>query len=130
MQLIKHVIGKDVLFAVMKRLLAACVLRPLRTMDFWLACEQESGMSLGWLFNECIYGGGIPGYEIVSVKGREAVVKSFGGFKFPAAVEAKLKNGRTETKRLNRLMETQTIIFESDIEQAAINPDGLLIEAK
>ena len=116
MQMLKQVISKDTLFRVMKRILREYPGQPLRTMDFWRICEEESGMRLDWFFIDCLYSNRLAGYEISSIKndgeGTKARVNSFGDFKFPLYINGKLPGGSIVQKQLNRLMNSQTVCFD------------------
>jgi aminopeptidase N len=124
MHMLKQIIGKEALFDIMRHILAQYAGRALRTMDFWRICEEKSGVRLDWLFTDGLHSNRLAGYEIVSVEsdggGIAVTVSSFGDFKFPVCVEARLSDGSAMRKQLNRLMDTQTIFFD-------VNPENVRI---
>ena len=137
MYMLKQIIGKEVLLDIIKYILKEYVGCTLRTMDFWRICEEKSGMRLDWFFNDCLYSSHMAGYEITSVesgdKGLTAHIESFGEFKFPIYAEARINDGSTIHKRLNRLMDKQTIHFNISPNSAEITlntDDRLLVQTE
>jgi hypothetical protein len=118
--MLKEIIGKDLLFDVMRHILHEYAGCALRTIDFWRICEEKSGMRLDWFFNDCLYSNHIAGYEIESIEkdggNTKTIINSFGDFKVPAYIEAHNKDGVIIRKVLNRLMSKQTICFDEELD--------------
>jgi hypothetical protein len=100
-------------------------------MDFWRICEEQSGMRLDWFFNDCLHSNRIAGYEVTSKEndgsGTTVVINSFGGFKFPVCVEAQFEDGSIVRRNINRLMDKQTLHFETNNLEIKLNPDEYLV---
>jgi len=133
MQMLKQVIGKEALLDAMKRILNEYAGKALRTMDFWRICEEISGMRLDWFFTDLLYSNRLAGYKITSIEGIDegtsVTVESFGDYKFPVCIDARLPDGSILRQQLNRLMCKQVIFFDAKPEdiEVWINTDGQLL---
>jgi len=130
MQMLKQIIGKELLFDIMKYILNAYAGRELRTMDFWRICEEKSGMQLDWFFNDCLYSNRIATYEVTPIEkdgsNTSVIINSFADFKFPVTTEIRFSDGSVAYKKLNRLMDAQVFRFDtnSTIDEINLNPNG------
>lgn len=62
--MLRHIMGDEKFFGMMKKLLQKFYMKPVRIRDLEDLAEKAYGQSLKWFFFQWVYGTGIPEYEL------------------------------------------------------------------
>ena len=107
---LRYVLGDDAFFAGIHRYLEKHAHQPVESNDFRIALEEASGQSLGWFFDEWVYSGGHPRYQVaaswddatkaltVQVDQTQKVDDLTPLFRMPVVIAVTQPSGRTEHK--------------------------------
>jgi tetratricopeptide (TPR) repeat protein len=129
-------LGQDVFDRAYRRCLKEYGGRRLGVQDFQAVCEAESGQDLEWFFEQWLNSNKDLSYEITSKKCErngdvfvsEIEVKRQGDLCMPVPVKATFEDGSKQVKFTNRLLDTNTVRFESQtaLKEARLDPDNAL----
>ena len=104
--------------------------------EFQTICEAESGEHLGWFFDEWVRSNHYLSYHITAQKSdadggtflSTVSVERLGSMKMPVPVVAYFRDGTSQQKFTDRLLDVNTLQFTSHapLERAQIDPDSEL----
>jgi len=130
------VLGNKLFEGIQRRCLKEFPGRRLGAAEFRAVCEQESGRDLAWFFDQWIDSNRVLSYEITAEqcekKGTRYIsqitVKRLGDLTMPLPVEARFKDDTRQRQFTDRLLEIQTVRFESPspLTQVSLDPDKVL----
>jgi Peptidase family M1 domain len=113
--------------------------RRLGAAEFQKVCEEESGQDLAWFFDQWVRSNRYlmykAGQETCAKRGdtyaSQVKVKCVGTLKMPVPVAAYFGDGSVQVKRTERLLDVNTLTFESaaPLERVRLDPDRELAMA-
>ncbi len=124
--------GKDTFDSAYKRCLEEFKGRTLDVHDFQRVCEEESGQTLNWFFDQWVRTSRYLSYEIASheTASKEgcyvttARVKKLGTLSMPAPVTATFEDGASQCLYTDRLLDECTLVFTSQTPLKQIKLDA------
>ena len=133
---LEFVLGKETFERIYKRCLKDYGRKCLGYKEFWMVCEEESGESLQWFFDQWVRSNKYLSYQIVSKESLEKKgkylskikVESLGSLQMPVLVKAVFEDGSSQIKLTNRLFRVNNLEFESKskLKEAILDPDNKL----
>lgn len=133
---LESVLGKETFERIYQKCLKEYGRKRLGYKEFWRMCEEETGQSLRWFFDQWVRTNKYLYYEVVfqeSIKEKDGYVshvkvESLGSLKMPVHVKAVFEDGSTQTKFTNRLFNVNNLRFESKskLKEAILDPDKKL----
>lgn len=115
LDMLKYVIGRDEYNKAVKYYLEKHAYSCVTTYDFSMAFQDVLGVNLDWFFDEWIYRGGEPHYEVsyedikkgkkdrmteLTVKQIQEIDNLVGYFKMPVEIEVHYTNGKYDSKKV------------------------------
>ena len=133
---LESVLGEETFERAYKRCLREFGGRCMGAHEFQAVCEAESGQDLDWFFEQWVRSDRCLSYRIASqdCAGKDGKyvskieVKRLGALRMPVPVEASFEDGTHQVKLTDRLLDTDTLTFESKsrLKDARLDPDSLL----
>lgn len=124
LQMLKYVVGREQYNASIKYYLDKHAYGNVNSNDLLVAFHDRLGLSLNWFWEEWVYKGGEPAYQIeykqienqglFEVKQVQEQNDLVGLFKMPINFEVYYKDGSKAAKKVWVEMESQTVKFELD----------------
>jgi tetratricopeptide (TPR) repeat protein len=129
-------LGRPAFLRIYKRCLTEYGGRRLGWREFERLCEQETGQSLAWFFDQWVRSNAYLCYKITAKNSRPegagyrstVTVTRLGTMKMPVPVKAVFEDGSEETKATERGLDTDVLTFESKsrLKEAVLDPDKKL----
>lgn len=133
---LENTLGKDTFEKIYRKCLKDYGGKRLDYREFWRVCEEVSGESLSWFFEQWVRSNKYPAYKIISQDCHEKngryiskiQVECLGSLKMPVPVKAVFEDGSSQIQSTNRLLDMNYLKFESKskLKEAIINPDKKL----
>jgi hypothetical protein len=133
-------IGKDQFCRIYKRCLKEFAGKYLHYRTFWRICEEESGEKLSWFFEQWVRSNKYLSYKIISQNSEKVadgyeshvIVKNYGTLNMPIPLKAVFKDGSSEIKYSNRLLDINDISFKStsELKEIILDPENKLAMIK
>jgi tetratricopeptide (TPR) repeat protein len=133
-------LGKETFERIYKRCLKDYGARRLDYKQFREVCEEMSGQSLDWFFEQWVRTNKYLCYQVASQKsvqeGNKYIstvkVESVGTMEMPVEVKAVFEDGTSQTKFTERLLKTNNLSFESKskLKEVVLDPDKRLLMAE
>jgi hypothetical protein len=129
-------LGRPAFERTIRRCLTGFGGRRLGWRDFQRVCEQETGQSLAWFFDQWVRSNAYLCYKIETADCRArgagylttVKVRRLGSMKMPVPVEAVFEDGSRQTKVTERAFDTDVLTFESRsrFTEAVLDPEKKL----
>jgi tetratricopeptide (TPR) repeat protein len=129
-------LGRPMFERIYKRCLTEYGGKRLGWRDFERVCEQETGQSLVWFFDQWVRSNAYLCYKVEAAESRpegagyisNVTVRRLGTMKMPIPVRAEFEDGSSETKSTERSLETDVLTFasRSKLKGAVIDPEKKL----
>lgn len=143
LQMLKDVVGKEQFNAVIEYYLEKHAYGTVDSEDFVIAFYEKLGLPLDWFFNQWIYRGGEPAYQVKLQKGKDFIefdVKQVhqrndvvGLFKMPIDFVVHLNDGSKLEKRVWIEDQQQNVIFDlpegKEVAFALFDPDSRVLKS-
>jgi aminopeptidase N len=127
-------LGQEVFEGAYVRCLSEFGGRRLGADAFQRICEEESGENLSWFFDQWVRSNRYLSYEVSRQTSNEedgayvsrVQVTCRGTLKMPVPVEARFEDGTAQTKRTDRQLDVNELVFESDapLRHVRLDPRG------
>lgn len=122
LQMLKEVVGREQFNAAIKYYLEKHAYGNVNSQDLLVAFHERLGLSLNWFWEEWIYKGGEPHYEVsfhqnnkeLSLQVKQVQEKNdlVGLFEMPILLEVHLQSGKVLSQKPTIAQETETFYFE------------------
>jgi tetratricopeptide (TPR) repeat protein len=129
-------LGKETFERIYKRCLKDYGARRLDYKEFREVCEEMSGQSLGWFFEQWVRADKYLCYQVASQESIQegdkyvsmVKVKSVGTMEMPVEVKAVFEDGTSQTRFTERLLKINNLSFESKskLKEVVLDPDKRL----
>lgn len=130
------VLGRPMFEKIYKRCLAEYAGKRLGWNEFQRVCEQETGQSLAWFFDQWVRSNSYLCYRIDAQESKPdgsgyvstIKVRRLGTMKMPVPVKAAFEDGTAEIKVTERNFDTDLLIFRSKakLKEAVLDPEKKL----
>ncbi len=143
LQMLKYVVGREQYNAAIKYYLEKHAYENVNSNDLLVAFHERLGMSLNWFWEQWVYKGGEPHYEVsFEEKGSTAIFNLkqiheqndlVGLFKMPINFEVHFKDGETLKKQVWIEKQSQIVQFqidtESEIDYVLFDPNSEIMKS-
>ena len=135
LNMLRWVLGDEEYFKAMGYYLKKHQFSNVESSDFKTAIEESTGRNLGWFFDQWVYGGGHPVFEVrsqylsdrkkveVVVSQVQPIVEGQGIFVLPAEIRIDVK-GETTRRVVWIENETDVFYFDAEAEPSLVSFDG------
>jgi tetratricopeptide (TPR) repeat protein len=127
------VLGRDTFIKIYRKCLREYGGERLSWREFQRFCEEETGQSLDWFFEQWVRTNDYLCYKIESQdcrpEGGEFVstvkVRQLGTMKMPIPVKASFEDGTEEVRRINRCLDLDSLVFKSraKLKEVILDPE-------
>jgi aminopeptidase N len=140
LHMLRHVLGDQTFFSVLKRYGAERAYGTATTEDFRAVAEEVAGRDLRWFFDEWVYGGGAPSYGLswredlvaghryLEIYVDQAQAPAEPVFRMPLDVRISGASGQSDVSLLNDAVEEHYLLpVDAPVDSVLLDPGGWIL---